>query len=50
MMQFHFMNQNPEFIQRELEDQSKFYYAQLLAGEGNSGKLVSEIKRKLMNR
>lgn len=30
----------------ELEDQSKFYYAQLLAGEGNSGKLVSEIKRK----
>ena len=30
----------------ELEDQSKFYYAQLLAGEGNSGKLVSEIKKK----
>jgi len=30
----------------ELEDKSKFYYAQLLAGEGNSGKLVSEIKKK----
>lgn len=30
----------------ELEDESKFYYAQLLAGEGNSGKLVSEIKKK----
>jgi MinD superfamily P-loop ATPase len=30
----------------ELEDHSKFYYAQLLAGEGNSGKLVSEIKKK----
>ncbi len=30
----------------ELEDQSKFYFAQLLAGEGNSGKLVSEIKKK----
>ena len=30
----------------ELEDQSKFYYAQLLAGEANSGKLVSEIKKK----
>ncbi len=30
----------------ELEDQSKFYYARLLAGEGNSGKLVSEIKKK----
>jgi MinD superfamily P-loop ATPase len=30
----------------ELEDESGFYYAQLLAGEGNSGKLVSEIKKK----
>lgn len=30
----------------ELKDKSKFYYAQLLAGEGNSGKLVSEIKKK----
>ena len=34
------------FSECELEDQSKFYYAQLLAGEGNSGKLVSEIKKK----
>lgn len=34
------------FLECELEDQSKFYYAQLLAGEGNSGKLVSEIKKK----
>lgn len=32
----------------ELEDQSKFYFAQLLAGEGNSGKLVSEIKKKTL--
>ena len=30
----------------EMEDQSKFYFAQLLAGEGNSGKLVTEIKNK----
>lgn len=30
----------------ELEDHSKFYYAQLEAGEGNSGKLVTEIKKK----
>jgi MinD superfamily P-loop ATPase len=29
-----------------LEDQSNFYFAQLVAGEGNSGKLVSEIKKK----
>jgi MinD superfamily P-loop ATPase len=30
----------------ELEDESKFYFAKLLAGEGNSGKLVSEMKKK----
>jgi MinD superfamily P-loop ATPase len=30
----------------EMEDQTKFYFAKLLAGEGNSGKLVSEIKKK----
>jgi MinD superfamily P-loop ATPase len=30
----------------ELEDQSKFYFAQLLAGEGNSGKLVSRNQEK----
>lgn len=34
----------------ELEDQSKFYFAQLLAGEGNSGKLVSEIKKKALEK
>jgi len=28
-----------------LNDNSKFYYAKLLPGEGNSGKLVSEIKK-----
>ncbi|MGD8781195.1 MAG: ATP-binding protein [Ignavibacteria bacterium] len=31
-----------------LPDSSKFYYARLLPGEGNSGKLVSEIKRKAL--
>lgn len=30
----------------ELEDSSKFYYAKLQPGEGNSGKLVSELKKK----
>lgn len=30
----------------EMEDRSKFYFAQLLAGEGNSGKLVTELKKK----
>ncbi len=34
------------YFECELEDQSKFYYAKLLAGEGNSGKLVSELKKK----
>jgi MinD superfamily P-loop ATPase len=34
------------YTECELEDQSKFYFAQLMAGEGNSGKLVSEIKKK----
>ncbi|MFO7445589.1 MAG: ATP-binding protein [Ignavibacteriaceae bacterium] len=33
----------------ELEDRTKFYYAKLVAGEGNSGKLVSEIKKKAYN-
>ncbi|MHC1737178.1 MAG: ATP-binding protein [Ignavibacteriaceae bacterium] len=32
----------------ELEDGSKFYYAKLLPGEGNSGKLVSELKKTAM--
>ncbi|MBU2492963.1 MAG: ATP-binding protein [Bacteroidetes bacterium] len=31
-----------------LPDNSKFYYAKLYAGEGNSGKLVSELKRKAL--
>jgi MinD superfamily P-loop ATPase len=34
------------YTECEMEDRSKFYFAQLLAGEGNSGKLVSEIKKK----
>ena len=34
------------YFECELEDQSQFYYARLLAGEGNSGKLVSELKKK----
>jgi MinD superfamily P-loop ATPase len=31
-----------------LPDNSKFYYAKLLPGEGNSGKLVSEIKEQAL--
>ncbi len=33
------------FFKGELEDNSIFYYAKLNPGEGNSGKLVSEIKK-----
>lgn len=33
------------FFKGELEDSSIFYYAKLNPGEGNSGKLVSEIKK-----
>jgi MinD superfamily P-loop ATPase len=33
----------------ELEDRSKFYYAKLLPGEGNSGKLVTELKHRAEN-
>jgi MinD superfamily P-loop ATPase len=29
-----------------MENETKFYYAKLLPGEGNSGKLVNEIKQK----
>jgi len=36
------------YFECELPDKSKFYYAKLLPGEGNSGKLVSEIKRKAL--
>ncbi len=33
------------FFKGKLEDESFFYYAKLNPGEGNSGKLVSEIKK-----
>lgn len=36
------------YFECELPDESKFYYAKLFPGEGNSGKLVSEIKRKAL--
>lgn len=39
-------NKSGVYFECELKDQSKFYYARLLAGEGNSGKLVSELKKK----
>lgn len=34
-----------DFYSGKLEDESKFLYAKLLPGEGNSGKLVCEIKK-----
>jgi len=37
------------YFECELEDESKFFYAKLFPGEGNSGKLVSEIKKKAIN-
>jgi MinD superfamily P-loop ATPase len=36
------------YFECELPDETKFYYAKLLPGEGNSGKLVSEIKKKAL--
>ncbi|MEJ5351358.1 MAG: ATP-binding protein [Melioribacteraceae bacterium] len=36
------------YFECELPDKSKFYYGKLLPGEENSGKLVSEIKRKAL--
>ncbi|MGK9476374.1 ATP-binding protein [Melioribacter sp. OK-6-Me] len=36
------------FFECEIKDKSKFYYAKLYPGEGNSGKLVSEIKKKAL--
>ncbi len=36
------------YFECKLPDESKFYYARLSPGEGNSGKLVSEIKRKAL--
>ncbi|MFH1195830.1 MAG: ATP-binding protein [bacterium] len=37
------------YFECKLPDESKFYYAKLFPGEGNSGKLVSEIKRKALD-
>jgi len=34
------------YYECELPDHSKFFYAKLFPGEGNSGKLVSQIKKK----
>lgn len=36
------------YFECEIQDESKFYYARLYPGEGNSGKLVSEIKKKAL--
>ena len=36
------------YFECKLPDESKFYYAKLNPGEGNSGKLVSEIKKKAL--
>jgi MinD superfamily P-loop ATPase len=36
------------YFECELPDGSKFFYAKLFSGDGNSGKLVSEIKRKAL--
>lgn len=36
------------YFECELTDKSKFYYAKLFPGEGNSGKLVSKIKKKAL--
>ena len=36
------------FYLGHLEDKSEFYYAKLFPGEGNSGKLVSEIKKEAL--
>ncbi|MDQ7816176.1 MAG: ATP-binding protein [Melioribacteraceae bacterium] len=36
------------YFECELPDGSKFFYAKLFPGDGNSGKLVSEIKRKAL--
>jgi len=36
------------YFECELPDESKFFYAKLFPGEGNSGRLVSEIKKKAL--
>jgi len=38
-----------EYYYSELNDSSDFYYARLLAGEGNSGKLVSKLKEESLS-
>lgn len=38
------------YFECDLADDSKFYYAKLLPGEGNSGKLVSEIKKSALTK
>jgi MinD superfamily P-loop ATPase len=38
-----------DFYSGELEDKSNFFYAKLIPGEGNSGKLVAEIKKTAAN-
>lgn len=37
------------YFECDLEDDSKFFYAKLFPGQGNSGKLVSEIKKSAIN-
>ncbi len=39
------LNKSGVYFRGKLEDNSEFYYAKLFPGEGNSGKLVSEIKK-----
>ena len=41
-------NKSGSFFESDLTDQSKFIYARLNPGEGNSGKLVSEIKKRAL--
>jgi len=41
-------NISGSYFECRLRDNSDFYYARLLPGEGNSGKLVSEIKNKAL--
>ena len=38
-----------EYYNSSLQDNSEFYFARLMAGEGNSGKLVSKLKEEALN-
>lgn len=38
-----------EYYNSSLPDNSEFYFARLMAGEGNSGKLVSKLKEEALN-